>query len=194
MEYKEIFGLISAVVALGVSLSYIYTMVRGNTRPHLYSIAIDALTSTVVLAGSFAAGAGAGIWNLVVATVLVYVMVILCFRYGTKDVTALDAVFASAAVLTVIPWLLTKDPTLSVVLASSIAILSMLPAVRKTWNDPHSEPWAIWGVNAVKHMIAIPATSVFSVATLVYPICIISTNLLFVAMMLYRRKATLQRN
>ncbi|MEK9176867.1 MAG: hypothetical protein AAB923_01080, partial [Patescibacteria group bacterium] len=109
------------------------------------------------------------------------------FKYGTKDVTPLDAVFAGAAVLTVIPWLLTKDPTLSVVFASTIAILSMLPAIRKTWNDPYSEPWPLWAVNAVKHMIAIAATSIFSVATLVYPLCIITTNLLFAAMMLYRR-------
>lgn len=188
MEYKEILGIIASIVAAGISLSYIYTIVRGKTRPHLYSVAMDALISTIVFAGAFTAGAGAGVWSLGVATVLVYVMVILCFKYGTKDVKPIDGVFALLALLSVIPWVLTKDPTLSVVLASLINLLSFIPAFRKTWNDPYSEPATIWGANALKHVISLPATSVFSVATVFYSLSVICLNIVFVAMILLRRK------
>lgn len=188
MEFKEILGIIASLVAAGISLSYIYTIVRGKTRPHLYSVAMDALISTIVFAGAFTAGAGAGIWSLGVATVLVYVMVILCFKYGTKDVKPIDGIFALAALLSVVPWVLTKDPTISVVLASLINVLSFIPAFRKTWNDPYSEPVVIWGANAVKHLISLPATSVFSVATVIYSLSVITLNVIFVTMMLMRRR------
>lgn len=149
---------------------------------------MDALISTIVFAGAFTAGAGAGVWSLGVATVLVYVMVILCFKYGTKDVKPIDGIFALAALLSVIPWIMTKDPTLSVVLASFINLVSFIPAYRKTWNDPYSEPATIWGANAVKHMVSLPATSVFSVATVFYPLSIILLNAVFVSMILLRRR------
>lgn len=195
MEYKEILGLISVVLALGISLSYLYTIVKGKTRPHFYTIAIDAIISTIVIAGAFYAGAGAGVWNLAASTSIVYVIVVLCwFKYATKDVTRLDGMFAAASLLTVIPWILTNDPTLSVVLASLISVLSLLPAIRKTWNNPYSEPWSIWGINASKHVIAIAATSAFSVATLAYPVTIITTNALFALMILYRRRSIKPRN
>lgn len=188
MELKEILGVISVIIALCISLSYIYTIVRGKTRPHLYSVAMDALISTIVFAGAFTAGAGAGVWSLGVATVLVYVMVILCFKYGTKDVKPIDGIFALLALLSVIPWILTKDPTLSVVLASLINLFSFIPAYRKTWNDPYSEPATIWGANALKHVVSLPATSVFSVATVFYSASIILLNIVFVTMILLRRK------
>lgn len=193
MEFKEILGVIASIVAAGISLSYIYTIVRGKTRPHLYSVAMDALISTIVFAGAFTAGAGAGIWSLGVATVLVYVMVFLCLKYGTKDVKPIDGIFALAALLSVVPWILTKDPTLSVVLASFINLVSFIPAYRKTWNAPYSEPATIWGANGLKHVISLPATSVFSVATVFYSVSIILLNIVFVAMILWRRKQTKQK-
>jgi hypothetical protein len=149
---------------------------------------MDALISTIVFAGAFTAGAGAGVWSLGVATILVYAMVLLCFKYGTKDVKPIDGVFALAALLSVIPWILTKDPTLSVVLASLINLVSFVPAVRKTWNDPYSEPPAIWGANAIKHVVALAATAVFSVATVFYSFSVILLNIVFVAMILWRRR------
>ncbi|GEM_PF-1254834 len=187
MDYKEILGIISALIAFGISVSYIYTIVKGRTRPHFYSIAIDAVISSIVLAGAFISGAGAGVWNLAVSTLFVYVMVLLCFKYCTKDVTKLDAVFALGAGLAIIPWFLTKDPTLSVVLASMIALLSMLPSARKTWNDPYSEPWTLWAMNALKHVIAIAAISILSVATLTYSVTMIFVAVAMVSIILYRR-------
>ena len=188
MELKEILGLAASFLAAGISFSYIYTIVRGKTRPHLYAVAMDALISTIVFAGAFSAGAGAGVWSLGVATVLVYFMVILCFKYGTKDVTPIDGFFAGAALLSIIPWILTKDPTLSVVLASLINIVSFMPAFRKTLNDPYSEPLSIWSVNALKHVISLFAVAVFSVATVFYSFSVILLNVVFVGTVLWRRR------
>jgi hypothetical protein len=185
---KEVLGVIASLLAAGISLSYIYTIVRGQTRPHLYTMAIDALISSIVFTGALIAGAGSGVWGLGVSTCLVFIMVLLCFKYGTKDVTKLDAVFALAACASVIPWVLTKDPTLSVILASLINLISVVPSFRKTWNAPYSEPVILWGLNAVKHVFAIAATVSISLATVFYPISIILMNAVFVAMILYRRK------
>lgn len=188
MEYKELFGVISSLIAAGISVAYIYTMVRGRTRPHLYTYVIDALLTGIAFFGAVTAGAGAGAWNLGVAAVFVVAIVVFAVRYGTKDVTSLDAVFALSAGLAIIPWLITRDPMLSVVLTSLINLLSVVPTFRKTWNDPYSEPWTIWAINGSKHIFAIAATSVFSLTTLAYPVSVMLMNAAFVFMVLYRRK------
>lgn len=188
VEYKELLGILSGIIALGISLSYIYTIVKGKTRPHLYTYVIDLIVSSVVVAGALAAGAGAGAWNLLVSTPLVLVIALLCLKYGTKDVTRSDAFFAGGALLTVVPWLLTKEPTLSVVLASLIYVLSMIPTIRKTWNAPESEPIALWTINALKHVVALSALAVFSVATATYSLSIICIDAVLIGVMLWKRR------
>ncbi len=187
MELKALLGILSVAIALVVSLSYIYSMVRGKTRPHIYSIAIDAVLTSIVLAGVIVAGAGAGAWNLVVSAVLVWVMVVLCLKYGTRDITISDAFFAFGAALSIALWVITKDPMWSVILASGINMLSVVPTFRKTWNDPHSEPLTIWGLNALKHSVAIGALAIYSSTTLVYPVTAIGMNIVFILTMMIRR-------
>jgi|CXWL01.1.fsa_nt_gi hypothetical protein len=188
MEYKEILGGVSAVIALGVSFSYIYTIVRGKTKPHLYTHLIDVIISSIVFFGALTAGAGAGVWVLAVSTPVVFVIVLLSLKYGTKDVTRADAFFAVGACLSIIPWLLTKDPTLSIALATLIYVLSMAPTIRKTWNDAYSEPLFLWVLNALKHVIAIFAITAYSVATLTYSVSIICINAVLIGVILWRRR------
>lgn len=187
MELKEFFGLVATVIAAGVALGYIYTILKGTTRPHLYTFAIDAIVTGTVFVGAFVAGAGAGSWNLGLSTVLLFVIMGLSITHGTRDITRLDAFFATLALASIVPWILTKDPTMSVILASLTYLFSMLPTVRKTWSNPASEPWIIWMLNGPKHVFAIAATTTFSVTTLFYPIMIIVANTSFALLILYLR-------
>jgi hypothetical protein len=187
MEYKEILGYISVFLAAAVYLAYYYTIIRGTSRPHLYTYAIGGVVSLIVFFGALTSGAGAGAWNVGVSALFVFGVVLLSLKYGTKDITRFDAVVALGALLTIIPWILTKDPTLSVVLASLIDSASIIPTMRKTWNDPYSEPWVLWGINTLKHCLAIMAVSSLAVATVIYPISMVVMNGLLAGGIIYRR-------
>lgn len=187
MEYKEILGYVTILLAAGVYLAYYYTILKGDSKPHLYTYLIGGLVSLIVFFGAFTSGAGAGVWNVGVSALFVFGVVLLSLKYGTKDITRFDAITAILALLAIIPWILTKDPTISVVLAALIDSLSIIPTMRKTWNDPYSEPWTLWGINCFKHLIAIAAVSSLSVATVIYPIAMVVMNGTLALGIIYRR-------
>ncbi|MEK7613580.1 MAG: hypothetical protein AAB439_01725 [Patescibacteria group bacterium] len=189
MEYRDVLGVVTVILAFAVYVPYYITIFQGKTKPHLYTYLIGGIVSLVAFAGALTSGAGAGAWNIGASALLVGGVLILSFRYGTKDIQPVDTLLAVGAGLTIIPWILTDDPTLSVVLASLIDSASMIPTMRKTWHDPHSEPYLVWGLNAVKHTLAIAAVSTVSVATVFYASSMVVMNGSLAAMTFLRQKA-----
>lgn len=169
MDYKEIIGYVTVAMAFAVYVPYLYTIVRGKTRPHLYTYLVDSAVNVIAFAGVFVAGAGAASWNIAASGALVFCVFALSFRYGTKDIRPIDTLLLVAALVTLIPWAVTHDPTISVVLITLIDALSLLPTLRKTWNDPTSEPYSVWGLNMLKHVLALFALGSYSLTTVFYP-------------------------
>lgn len=53
-------------------------------------------------------------------------------RYGFKDITKRDIYFLVIALVGLIPWALTNNPTLSVITAVSIDVVAFILTLRKT--------------------------------------------------------------
>lgn len=187
MDYKEIIGLITVILAFAVYVPYYASILSGKTKPHLYTYVIGAALSTVAFFGSWISGGGAGSWSIGASALLVIGVVLLSLKYGTKDVKRVDAYFAAGAVVAIVPWILTKDPTLSVVLVALIEYLAIAPTLRKTWNDPSSEPYSVWGLNTFKHGLTVAAVTNFSLATAFYPAAMVLMNVILTGEIILRR-------
>ena len=187
-SWKEMLGFAAVVLAFACYVPYYYGIFFGKVRPHLYTHVIWTFVSVVAVSGMWISGAGAGGWSPIISTLLASFIIPLCLWYGTKDVTRTDLWFMCGALVTIIPWLLTKNPLWSIVLASVIELVGCIPTYRKTWNDPDSESVSSWGLNTVKHMLTIPAMAVFSVETLIYPVVMVLMNGGLVMEILYRKR------
>ncbi|MBV9159477.1 MAG: hypothetical protein JO019_02680 [Candidatus Kaiserbacteria bacterium] len=188
MEVKVVLGLAAVGFELVSMAFYFKDIFRGRTQPHLYTFLIWVIVTSIVFAGQVVAGGGAGAWATGVTAFLQIVTLALCFKYGTKDITRVDALFLIGALLSIIPWLMTKDPLWSVVLASTIDAFAMGPTIRKTWRAPMSESLLSWLVAEGKYVTEIPALSVYSVTTLIYPLQAVSMNAVLIIIMLLRRR------
>lgn len=175
------------VLAFAVYVPYYISILQKKTKPHLYTYVIGAMLGAIAFVGSWISGGGAGTWSIGASALLVVGVVLLSLKYGTRDVTKIDAYFASAAVLAVIPWILTKNPTISVILVALIEYLAIAPTLRKTWNDPTSEPYTVWGLNVVKHGLTVAAISNFSLATVFYPAAMVLMNAILTGEIILRR-------
>jgi hypothetical protein len=187
VEYKEILGWIAVALAFACYIPIFWGIFLGTVKPHLYTYLVWSIITTLGFLASWFSGGAAGSWALGFSALFCIGVFILSFRYGTKDVTHSDALYTVAAVLTIVPWLLTKDPTLSIILAVLIEILSFFPTLRKTWNDPYSEPFSSWSLNTLKHGVSILALSSFSVATVLYPAVLVVMNALLAGEIIFRR-------
>ncbi|HVV38802.1 MAG TPA: hypothetical protein VHD31_00555 [Candidatus Paceibacterota bacterium] len=185
---KELLGVITVVLSVVGFIPYIRDTIKGKTKPHLFTYLIWAIVTALAFFGQQAAGAGPGAWTTGVMAILTIVVLILCFKYGTNDVTRLDIIFLVAALIAIIPWFLTSDPTLSVVIATFVDVCAFFPTIRKTFKDPSSETLISWILNLFRHGLAILALASFAVATYIYPAALLVMNAVVVSIILSRRK------
>lgn len=187
MDYKEILGIIAVVLAFGTYIPIYFGIFFGKVRPHIFTYLVWTITVGFAFVSSFLSGGGAGSWVLGVTVFLVGGIFLLCFKYGTKDITRFDTVALFFAIAALVPWFITKDPTISIILITIIEITSFFPTFRKTWNDPYSEIAFPWVINSAKHALTVLAVSSVSVATVFYPAVLISINLLLAGEIMYRK-------
>ncbi|HEV3245458.1 MAG TPA: hypothetical protein VG102_03795 [Candidatus Paceibacterota bacterium] len=188
MPVKELLGLIAALLSATSGVMYVSTVVRGNTKPHLYTYILWSIVTCLLFAGQFVSGAGAGSWASLVAALATIAVVPLCAKFGTRDITFGDAIALTCGVVTILPWILTKNPLWSVILANLIDMWAIVPTLRKTWNDPSSEPLLPWLLTQAKHILAIAALSSYSITTYLYPVQAFCMNAILICIILFKKR------
>jgi hypothetical protein len=190
MELKIIFGAIAAFLALFSSYLYIRDIFRGNTKPHTYTWLIWAIVTTIAYFGQVVSGGGPGSWATGVAAIVTIGTFFLSLKnkYGNKDITNFDKVCLVLAILSILPWLLTKSVLWSVLLATFIDLIAFFPTMRKTWHAPKSESLGSMYADAVKHALSTFSMGTYSLITLVYPISVLVTKFVIIAEIVFLRK------
>jgi len=190
MDIKIILGTIAAVLALFSSYLYIRDIFRGNTKPHTYTWLIWAIVTVVAFLGQWVSGGGPGSWATGVAALVTIGTLILSLsgKYGTKDVTNFDKICLVLAILSILPWLLTKSVLWSVILATLIDLIAFFPTMRKTWNAPYSESLGSMYVDAVKHSLSIFSMGSYSLVNIIYPAGVLLTKFVIIGEIVFLRK------
>jgi|CXWK01.1.fsa_nt_gi hypothetical protein len=177
---KEAIGIIAVALGIIGAIPYIRDIFRGKTKPHLFSNIIWAVVTTLAFFGQTAGGAGPGAWTTGVMAIITTVFMVLSIKYGTKDITKTDVFFLVIGLLAIIPWWLTDDPTISVVIATIIDVCGFSPTIRKTINDPGSETLSSWVLNCIRHGLSLFALTQFTTVTYIYPLALFLMNIITV--------------
>jgi hypothetical protein len=90
MDIKILFGVISVVVSLICYPQYVYSVFRGQTKPHAFSWGLWALTELTVFVAQAWAGAGPGAWAACSTGLLCAVVFFIALLRGERSRTRLD--------------------------------------------------------------------------------------------------------
>lgn len=170
MELKIVFGLAAVACELVSALVYWRGILRGETKPHLYTHLIFSIVLAIGFFGILAGGGEAGAWALVVALVLSVSVFFASLKWGTTDITWSDKVFLAFALAAILPWVVTKDPLWSIVMIAIIDVFAMAPTLRKTYRDPTSEPLSAWILAMARGVLQLLAMGTYSLTTVLYPL------------------------
>lgn len=185
---KPYLGIIAVCLGLAAYIIYISGTLKNKIKPHAFSWLLWTLTTAIVFIAQWTKGGGSGSWSTGVTCIVCFAIgIISLFKYD-KKYTLTDIAFISVALLALIPWFFTKDPTASVVLIASIDVLGYGPTIRKSYYYPHEEKAISFGLNSVKHFFSFLALQNYIVATWIYPASQIFMNGLVVILILIRRK------
>jgi hypothetical protein len=173
---KEGFAIVAALLAIAGNVPYVIDILKGRVQPHAYTWFVWTIVSGIVFFGQLAKGAGIGAVPTAASEIFTLVIFLLSLKYGFKRVTASDTFFLALALGGLVPWILTNDPTLSVIIAVGIDVIAFIPTLRKGWSEPKTETPVLYGLNVARHILALFSMQAYNVATTLHSIAMIVTN------------------
>lgn len=167
---------------------YIGSILKGQTKPHLYTWLVFTILTAIAFLAQIQEDGGAGAWATGIATLACAINTILALlHFGEKTITKSDTLSLAASVIAIIPWVFTKDPLLSVVLASLINAVGMYPTLRKSFHKPYDEHLFSYGLVTISVALSLCALSHMSWTTILYPLVMALTNTSLILLCLWRR-------
>lgn len=177
---KEILVVAASLLALVGNIPYLVDVIKGKVKPHPYTWFVWMIVSCVVFFGQVAKGAGIGAIPTAFSEIFTIIIFFFSIKYGFKNPPRADKYFLVLALLGLIPWFLTKDPTISVIVVVSIDLIAFIPTLRKTYCYPKTEASLLYGTNVLRHSLALGALGSYNVATMLHSVVMIITNSIMV--------------
>ena len=189
IDIKLIFAVLATAIAvLGAFLPYLRDMFRGKTKPHAYTWLVWTITQGTAIAGLIYGDGGWGAVALIVGTAFVFLIFLLSFKYGTRNITKGDTIVLIAALSAIVVWWQLESPLLAVFMVSIIDVLGYIPSFRKTFEEPWTEPPVPWAIFSLSNLFTILALKEYNLLTLTYVFAITSANLILLTICLIRRR------
>lgn len=186
---KEILSAIAIGLTFVSFFPYIRSILRGTTKPHVFSWIIWGSTTLVVFAAQLADGGGAGAWPIGFSGVITIFVAALAFaKRSDISITGSDWLFLLAAATSLPCWYLTANPLWAVMILTAVDIMGFGPTFRKAYAHPFDEQLTFFVLMAARNLVAAAALENYSLTTLLFPIALAFACVVFIGMVAYRRR------
>ncbi|MES2060023.1 MAG: hypothetical protein V4438_03260 [Patescibacteria group bacterium] len=185
---KETLAIIASLIAIAGNLPYIRDIIKRRVKPHPYTWFVWSIVSCTVFFGQLAKGAGIGALPTAASEIFTIIIFFFSLRNGFKGIRRIDTVFLIISLLGFIPWVLTKDPTISVIIAVSIDLCAFLPTMRKAWKYPETETPTLYATNVLRHILMLFSLEAYNVATTLHSIAMITANSIMTIFILRKKR------
>lgn len=185
-------GLIAFFISVAGSALYFISIFKGDTKPHLFTWLVFSILTSIGFFAQLSDKAGPGAWATGATALSCIATALLALKYGESSRSRSDYIALLFSLFAIVPWLLTKDPLLSVILISLIDTIGLYPTLRKAWNAPYSENLSSFSLANLKFLVALLAIENFTLVTVLYPVTIIAGNSVLILECLWRRRVVLK--
>lgn len=188
IDFKIVATILSLVLGVLSYIPYIRSMVRGQTTPHPYTWLIWAITTGTAAVGGWYGGGGYGVLLLALWSVLTFLVFLLSFKYGTKNITKGDVALLVLALLAILVWWQLNAPLLSILMVTAIDAFGYVPTIRKSFEEPWSESLSSWFLFTATALVGLIALAQYNFLTVVYLAMSATLNAIVMGICLFRRR------
>jgi hypothetical protein len=185
---KEVLGALATAIAVYGYVPYLRDTFRGRTKPHAFSWLVWGLMTGIGFVAQVVEGGGAGTWVMGFTALACGVIFVSALFLGEKDITRLDWLCLAGAAVSILLWIITDDPLLSVILITVIDVFGCIPTFRKSYSKPYEETLVTYVLSSVKSAFGLLALQRFTVVTALYPFALVVINAAFVMLFVVRRR------
>lgn len=187
-ELRVSFGIVAGVLGVAAGIPYIYTILRGETRPERAAAIIWFITAIVVFFSSWAEGARESLWFALGTLIVAFTTLALSIRYGYRWAGRRDAPAIFIALLGVGLWITTGKPFLALLLNVFVDALGSILVIVKSHEAPITENIFSWAIYAVASLFALMSVGRLDLALLLYPSYALIASIAIVGVVFIRRK------
>ena len=189
MPYKEFLSAIAIALTFIAFFPYIRSILKEETKPHVFSWMIWGSTTFIVFLAQLKGGGGVGAWPIGLSGLTTIVVAILAYlKKSDKTITSIDWCFFLSAMASLPVWYFTSDPLWAVVILTAVDVLGFGPTLRKAYFHPFEENLTFFSIFMVRNMIVIMALEYYSLTTVLFPAVIACACLTLIAMVILRRR------
>lgn len=185
---KEAFGFAATGIAIVGYILYSRSVLRGRSKPHVFSWLIWGLISSIAFAVQVTERAGPGAWSTAAGAIGCLAVFALGFQRGSRTFSRFDWMCLLLSLLAVGLWIATNVPLTAAILVTVADAIAYVPTYRKGFRLPFEEHMAPYVIGAIIPLLAIPAIERYVLANWLSPASLVITNAAFVAMILIRRR------
>lgn len=188
MDIKLLFGIASWMCVLYGFVIYIHSILKGETKPHLYTRILYLWITGVVFAWQLKSNAWYALIFSGFNVFYCFLSLFLTCKYGTKDIIFFDAVLLFFWFISLLLWYFLWNPLYSVILMTLIDLFATIPTVRKTYNDPYSENLGVYIIGLFSILFSILAVKEYSMINLFYLVFLVPIELSYIIVIIRGRK------
>lgn len=173
---KETLAITASILAIFGNASYLRDIFTKRVIAHPFTWLVWTLVSGITFFGQIAKGAGIGALPTGIAESFTLLIFLYSLQHGFKNIVKTDVYFLILALVGIIPWILTKDPTISVIIAVSIDLVAFVPTLRKVWLHPITDTPTLYSMNVLRHILTLFSLQAYNVATMLHSVAMILVN------------------
>jgi hypothetical protein len=185
---KESIAIIASLLAIVGNVPYLIDIIKKRVQPHPYTWFVWSIVSCIIFFGQVAKGAGIGALPTAASEIFTLIIFFFSLRYGFKNIKWVDSISLMIALLGIIPWIMTDDPTISVIVAVGIDLVAFVPTIRKTWLEPKTETPILYSMNVLRHILMLFSLQAYNIATTLHSIAMITSNTIMTSIILFKKK------
>jgi hypothetical protein len=172
----------ASILSILGNVPYLKSILKKEIEPHPFSWFAWSIVSLTVLFGAYLKGGGIGVIPILVSEIFTILIFLFSLKYGFKNFDKKDIAFILLAIIGLVPWYLTKDPTYSVVIMVLIDLVAFFPTIRKTLNSPESENNILYQMNFLRHFLILFSLDKINIATSFHSFAMIIINLIMIVL------------
>ncbi len=176
MTIKEVLSIIATLIAFVGIIPYLIDTIKSKVKPHPYTWLVWSIVTGVTFLGGVEQGAGIAAMPVGVAELLTIIIFLFSLKNGFKNIKEEGKYFLITALLGLIPWIITRNATISIVIMVLIDVIAFIPTFRKTWQYPETEKSGLYLSNVVRHILILLSLQSYNIATMLHSIVMLVTN------------------
>lgn len=184
---KILFSVLSIVFSILPAVFYIVSICKKKTKPHAVTWFVWAVIALVIGYLQYVNGGGLGSLTLFTTSLLSFIIFGFALEYHREHVNRMDIWCLFLALFGVALFAFVDSKSWSLLILIITDFLGFIPTIRKTWRFPYTESLAAYQLFSLKFVFGTLALTSFEFQNWVYGAYAVICNLMFTAMVLWRR-------